>query len=92
MAVRVPETAANLRRVANLAQTIQSHALSFFYLSSPDLLLGMDSNPSERNLLGLMKDHPQVARDGVALRKFGQEIVELLVENASTHRGSYPAA
>ena len=58
MAVQVPETAINLRRIANLAQTIQSHALSFFYLSSPDLLLGMDSKPSERNILGLMKDHP----------------------------------
>jgi len=78
MAVRVPETATNLRRIANLAQTIQSHALSFFYLSSPDLLLGLDSNPPNRNILGLMKDHPQLARDGVSLRKFGQEIIELL--------------
>src|SRR5678809_874008 len=42
LAVRVPETAANLRRILNLAQIAQSHALSFFYLSSPDLLLGMD--------------------------------------------------
>lgn len=78
MAVRVPETATNLRRIANLAQMIQSHALSFFYLSSPDLLLGMDSNPLNRNILGLMKDHPRLARDGVALRKFGQEIIEIL--------------
>lgn len=78
MAVRVPETATNLRRIANLAQTIQSHALSFFYLSSPDLLLGMDSKPIERNILGLMKDHSQTARDGVALRRFGQETVEIL--------------
>jgi NAD-reducing hydrogenase large subunit len=78
MAVRVPETAINLRKIANLAQTIQSHALSFFYLSSPDLLLGMDSKPSERNIIGLMKAHPQLARDGVALRRLGQEIIELL--------------
>ncbi|HMK83225.1 MAG TPA: Ni/Fe hydrogenase subunit alpha [Candidatus Bathyarchaeia archaeon] len=78
MAVRVPEAAISLRRIANLAQMIQSHALSFFYLSSPDLLLGMDSKPSERNILGLMKDHPQLARNGVALRRLGQEIVEIL--------------
>jgi NAD-reducing hydrogenase large subunit len=78
MAVRIPETAANLRRLANLAQIIQSHALSFFYLSSPDLLLGMDSNPLNRNILGLMRDHSQLARDGVALRKLGQEIIEIL--------------
>src|SRR5512133_3849344 len=45
--VRIPDTAANLRRVLNLAQIMQSHALSFFHLSSPDLLLGMDADPAE---------------------------------------------
>src|SRR3954467_11072861 len=39
MAVRIPPAAVRLRTVINLAQIIQSHALSFFYLSSPDLLL-----------------------------------------------------
>ena len=53
MAVRIPETAEKLRRIMNLAQIIQSHALSFFYLSSPDFLLGMDSDPAERNILGV---------------------------------------
>ena len=43
LAVKIPPVAADLRRVMNLAQLIQSHALSFFYLSSPDLLLGMDA-------------------------------------------------
>src|ERR1700690_4372531 len=47
MSVEVPPTAAKLRRALNLAQTIQSHALSFFYLASPDLLLGMDADPAE---------------------------------------------
>src|SRR5919199_1353210 len=46
MAVRIPPTAANLRRIINLAQLVQSHALSFFYLSAPDLLLGMDADPA----------------------------------------------
>ena len=78
MAVRVPETAINLRRVANLAQMIQSHALSFFYLAAPDLLLGMDSDPAQRNIYGLMKTNPQFVREGVRLRQFGQEIIELL--------------
>src|SRR5438876_1641723 len=38
LAVKIPETAANLRRVMNMAQIIQSHALSFFHLSSPHML------------------------------------------------------
>ena len=78
MAVRVPETAVKLRRVANLAQMIQSHALSFFYLAAPDLLLGMDAEPAQRNIYGVMKTNPEFVRDGVRLRQFGQEIIELL--------------
>ena len=78
MAVRIPEPAVKLRRLMNLAQIIQSHALSFFYLSSPDLLLGMDATPERRNLFGVMQAHPTLARDGVRLRQFGQQIIEWL--------------
>jgi NAD-reducing hydrogenase large subunit len=62
----------------NLAQITQSHALSFFHLSSPDLLLGMDSDPAERNILGVVRKHPQMARDGIRLRQFGQQVLETL--------------
>ena len=78
MAVRIPETASNLRRVMNLAQVVQSHALSFFHLSSPDLLLGMDSDPAQRNLVGVLQANPELARDGIRLRQFGQQIIESL--------------
>jgi NAD-reducing hydrogenase large subunit len=76
MAVQLPETAHKLREIVNLASTLQSHALSFFYLSSPDFLLGMESDPAKRSIFGLMQEHPEVARDGVRLRRFGQEIIE----------------
>lgn len=76
MAVRIPATAVKLRRLMNLAQIVQSHALSFFHLSLPDLILGMDASPSERNVFGLMRKHPELARDGIRLRQFGQSIIE----------------
>jgi NAD-reducing hydrogenase large subunit len=78
LGVRIPETAVKLRKIMNLAQIVQSHALSFFYLSSPDLLLGMDADPAERHLFGVAEKHPELARDGVALRRFGQQIIEWL--------------
>jgi NAD-reducing hydrogenase large subunit len=78
MSVRIPHTAAQLRRMLNLAQTVQSHALSFFYLASPDLLLGMESDPGARNIFGVVAANPQLGRAGVALRRFGQRIIELL--------------
>lgn len=78
LAVRIPEPAEKLRRIMHLAQIVQSHALSFFHLSSPDFLLGMDSDPARRNIFGVADHSPNLARDGIRLRKFGQEIIELL--------------
>ena len=78
MAVTIPYTAKNLRRIMNLSQIAQSHALSFFHLSSPDFVMGFDADPAERNIFGVMQKFPDLAKDGIALRKFGQSIIELL--------------
>jgi NAD-reducing hydrogenase large subunit len=74
--VTPPATAIMLRRLMHMGQMIQSHALNFFHLSAPDLLLGMDSDPAERNIFGLIEKKPELAIQGVRLRKFGQEIIE----------------
>ena len=76
MGVKIPDTAVKLRRIVNLGQIIQSHALSFFHLSAPDLLLGWDSDPAARNVFGLMAEEPELARRGIMLRSFGQGVIE----------------
>jgi NAD-reducing hydrogenase large subunit len=76
MSVAIPEVAAQLREILHCAQFVQSHALSFFHLSAPDLLLGMDYDPARRNILGVLAEHPDLVRDGIALRKFGQQTIE----------------
>jgi NAD-reducing hydrogenase large subunit len=73
--VNPPKTAILLRRLIHMGQMIQSHALNFFHLSSPDLLLGMDATPTERNIFGLIEKQPELALQGIKLRKFGQEII-----------------
>lgn len=78
LAVQIPAPAVKLRRILNLAQILQSHALNFFHLSSPDLLLGMESDPARRNIFGVIETHPEMARDGIRLRQFGQQIIEWL--------------
>ena len=78
LAVQPPPAGADLRRVMNLAQVVQSNALSFFHLSAPDLLFGFDADPAGRNLIGMVAAHPQLARDGIALRRFGQQVIERL--------------
>lgn len=78
LGVQPPPAAVKLRRIMNLAQIIQSHALSFFHLSSPDFLLGFDSDPAIRNVFGVMRSRPELARAGIRLRQFGQEVIEKL--------------
>ncbi len=78
LAVALPPAAEQLRRLMNLAQFIQSHALSFFHLSGPDLFLGFESDPAKRNIFGLVAADPAFARSGIRLRQFGQSIIEAL--------------
>ena len=78
LALKIPVAAEKLRRLMNLGQITQSHALSFFHLSSPDWLLGWDSDPAKRNVFGLIAADPDLARAGIRLRQFGQTVIELL--------------
>ncbi|MGB9594760.1 MAG: Ni/Fe hydrogenase subunit alpha [Candidatus Poribacteria bacterium] len=76
--VKIPRTAKMLRELMHMGQIVQSHALHFFYLASPDLLLGFDADPAIRNVAGLIEKDPELAIKGVKLRKFGQEILAIL--------------
>jgi len=78
MAVSIPPAADKLRRLMNLGQLVQSHALSFFHLSAPDFILGWDTPPEKRNVIGLIESDAGLARAGIRLRQFGQEIISLL--------------
>ncbi len=74
LGVAIPPAADKLRRLANLAQFVQSHALSFFHLSSPDVLLGFDAPAEQRNIFALASVQPDVARAGIRLRAYGQQV------------------
>ena len=82
MGVAVPPTAVKLREIMNWGQFVQSHALSFFHLSAPDLLLGFDSDPATRNVMGLIQKYPDLARNGVRLRGIGQEIIRIVADKS----------
>lgn len=73
----ITPTAEKVRRLLHLGQVLQSHALHFFHLSSPDLLFGYDDAPRHRNIVGVLADHPDIARQGVLLRKYGQEVIRI---------------
>ena len=64
LAVTVPLAADKLRRLMNLGQLTQSHALSFFHLSAPDFLIGWDAPVAKRNIVGIIQEKPDLARAG----------------------------
>ncbi|NBC48952.1 MAG: Ni/Fe hydrogenase subunit alpha [Gammaproteobacteria bacterium] len=74
---QLPPTAEKVRRLMHYGQVLQSHALHFFHLSSPDLLFGFDDPVAHRNIVGVIQDHPEIARQGVLLRKYGQEVIRI---------------
>lgn len=83
-------TAEKIRRLMHYGQHLQSHALHFFHLSSPDLLFGFDSDVAKRNIVGVAMANPEVAKKGVLLRKFGQEVIRLTAGKRVHGTGSVP--
>ncbi|BBL73416.1 Ni/Fe hydrogenase subunit alpha [Methylomagnum ishizawai] len=71
-------TADKLRRLLHFGQMLQSHALHFFHLASPDLLFGFGSDLAKRNIVGVIQDYPDVGLKGVKLRKYGQEVIRMI--------------
>jgi NAD-reducing hydrogenase large subunit len=86
----VTPTADRIRRLMHHGQTLQSHALHFFHLSSPDLLFGTGSGTPRRGFEDVAAAHPGIARKGVALRRYGQEIIRATAGKRVHGTGSVP--
>ena len=83
-------SATKIRRLMHYGQVMQSHALHFFHLSSPDLLFGFDSEVNRRNIVGVAAAHPDIAKKGVLLRKYGQELIRATAGKRVHGTGSVP--
>jgi NAD-reducing hydrogenase large subunit len=90
LGAQLTPTADKLRRLMHYGQILQSHALHFFHLSSPDLLFGFDSDVAHRNIVGVAAAHPDIARKGVLLRKYGQEVIRLTAGKRVHGTGAIP--
>ena len=70
--------AQKIRKLLHFGQVFQSHALHFFYLASPDLLFGVNAAPRKRNVAEVALHHTDLAKKGILMRKFGQEIIRVI--------------
>ncbi|ENO82144.1 nickel-dependent hydrogenase large subunit [Thauera sp. 27] len=89
-ATTLTPTADRMRRLMHYGQILQSHALHFFHLSSPDLLFGFESEPGRRNIVGVAEQFPDIARKGILLRKYGQEVIRLTAGKRVHGTGAVP--
>jgi NAD-reducing hydrogenase large subunit len=83
-------TAEKVRRLMHYGQMLQSHALHFYHLCSPDLLFGFDSDVAKRNIVGIAAAYPEIAKQGVMLRKFGQEVIRITAGKRIHGTGAIP--
>ncbi|MCX7893398.1 MAG: Ni/Fe hydrogenase subunit alpha [Burkholderiales bacterium] len=76
-ATALTPTAEKMRRLLHFGQILQSHALHFFHLSSPDLLFGFDAPVERRSVFAVAAEFPDIAKKGILLRKYGQEVIRV---------------
>jgi len=86
----VSPTAEKMRRLMHYGQTFQSHVLHFYHLASPDLLFGFDAPMEDRNVIGVIRAHPEIAKKAVLMRKYGQEVIRLTAGKKIHGTGSVP--
>ena len=89
-AERLTPTGEKMRRLMHYGQIFQSHALHFFHLASPDLLFGFDAPVEKRNVIGVIAEHPDLAIQGVMMRKFGQEVIRATAGKKIHGTGAVP--
>ncbi len=69
MSIRISKQSALLRKLAYCGELLQSHILHIFFLVFPDLA-GVSS------IVGLFDTHPELARTGLELKRFANDICE----------------
>src|SRR5271157_1014476 len=91
-------TAEKVRRLMHYGQILQSHALHFFHLASPDLLFGTDGTATsafgapvaQRNVIAVAVKYPELAVQGIMMRKFGQEVIQATAGKKIHGTGAIP--
>ena len=83
-------TAEKMRRLMHYGQMFQSHSLHFFHLCSPDLLFGFDADPKKRNVISVATEFPELGKQAIFMRKFGQEVIKATAGKKIHGTGAIP--
>jgi NAD-reducing hydrogenase large subunit len=72
---RLTPTAEKVRRLMHYGQILQSNAVHYFHLATPDLLFGFDGPSDKRNFIGMIENYPEIAKWAIFVRKYGQDVI-----------------
>lgn len=84
-------TAKLIRQLEFNAFYVEDHYIHFFFLAAPDFVLGPDADPSERNILGVIrKVGKEIGARVIEVRKRNRDIIRLLFSKAPHPEGGLP--
>jgi F420-non-reducing hydrogenase large subunit len=82
--VTPPPAGKKLRDLCNSIAFTEEHILHFFFLGGPDFVMGPDSDPSVRNVIGIAKANPEIGKKVVRCRHLGARMLNI-VSGKSIH-------
>ncbi len=74
--VTPPPTAVKLRRLMQSIAYVSDKILHFYFLAAPDFVLGPDADYTVRNVVGIVKAAPDLAKQVVHMRHLGAQMLE----------------
>lgn len=84
-------TAKLIRQLEYNAFYVEDHYIHFFFLAAPDFVVGPDADPSERNILGVLKKvGMEIGSKVIEVRKRNREIIKLIFSKAPHPEGGLP--
>ncbi|MDD5338803.1 MAG: Ni/Fe hydrogenase subunit alpha [Dehalococcoidales bacterium] len=87
-----PTPAAKLvRQLHYNAFYVEDHLVHFFFLSAPDFIVGPNSDPAVRNILGVLKNAgADIVNQVIDIRKRNRDIIRLVGSKAPHPEGGLP--
>jgi len=71
MGIQISQQTRDLRKLFALSAIMQSHTLSMYFLSLPDLM-GYESS------LAMINDHPEIVKRGFGIKKLANDLTDLI--------------
>ncbi|MBC8357515.1 MAG: Ni/Fe hydrogenase subunit alpha [Candidatus Aminicenantes bacterium] len=80
--VEPPPAGKKLRELCNSIAFIEEHILHFYFLAGADFILGPEADYSVRNVIGILKEAPDIGRRVVKSRHMAAKMLETIAGKA----------